>query len=625
MKYAAIALIVISVGVIAYFSSLEPAAPSAPAETIAPVRDDVTLRRTTAGEIVGFQGDHGARTWLGVPFAAPPLGELRWRPPEPPIPWKGVREALSVSAICPQLQANTGTGGPDDPAAVRGDEDCLYLNIFAPANARRLPVMVWIHGGGNSVGSGTTYNGAMLATGQDVVVITINYRIGPLGWFSHPALHTGDAAADSGNYGILDIIAALEWTRDNVAVFGGDPDRVTVFGESAGGQQVLNLVASPLAAGLFHRGIVQSGSYTALPLEYAQNYASEGGHAYSGREIVNLLLAADDVAQSDRPDDANRPGGSDAPVSSRIDIDYQQDAMRPAALRAYLRSKTVEELLAPFTSANFGMLPTPEVFADGHVLPTTSVDQLFADSQAHNPVPLILGTTRDEPSLFMGVQPRHVDMKDGVPILKNPEAYRREVKYAALAWKERGVDRLAGLLTSSGNTRVFAYRFDWDEQTNMGGVDLRTLHGAAHGADLPFTFGDFDSGFFGRDYYAESPGAEDLARAMNAYWAEFAATGDPGTGRHGNQPRWLSWGTDRKHTLVLDTPEDQGIFMLAGVVTRESIKAELASDSEVADNAERCRLYLVTFAARGGLNAEEFAQFGAEGCAEFDPATLLGP
>ena len=625
MKYAAIALIVISVGVIAYFSSLEPTAPSAPAETIAPVRDDVTLRRTTAGEIVGFQGDHGARTWLGVPFAAPPLGELRWRPPEPPIPWKGVREALSGSAICPQLQANTGTGGPDDPATVRGDEDCLYLNIFAPANARALPVMVWIHGGGNSVGSGTTYNGAMLATGQDVVVITINYRIGPLGWFTHPALHTGDAAADSGNYGILDIIAALEWTRDNVAEFGGDPDRVTVFGESAGGQQVLNLVASPLAAGLFHRGIVQSGSYTALPLAYAQNYASEGGHPYSGREIVNLLLAADDVAQSDHPDDANGSGGSDAPVSSRIDIDYQQDAMRPAALRAYLRSKTVEELLAPFTSANFGMLPTPEVFADGHVLPTTSVDQLFADSQAHNPVPLILGTTRDEPSLFMGVQPRHVDMKDGVPILKNPEAYRREVKYAALAWKERGVDRLAGLLTSSGNTRVYAYRFDWDEQTNMGGVDLRTLHGAAHGADLPFTFGDFDSGFFGRDYYAESPGAEDLARAMNAYWAEFAATGDPGTGRHGNQPRWLSWGTDRKHTLVLDTPEDQGIFMLAGVVTRESIKAELASDSEVADNAERCRLYLVTFAARGGLNAEEFAQFGAEGCAEFDPATLLGP
>jgi para-nitrobenzyl esterase len=605
MKFAAILLIVISLAVVGYFGTQEAVAPP-PVSLQDAARDDVTLRSTAAGDIVGFVGEQGARTWLGVPFAQPPVAELRWQPPRPARPWSGILETLSAKPRCPQLTPNTGTGQPGDPAAVAGSEDCLYLNIYAPANARDLPVMLWVHGGGNSVGTGATYNGSVLATRERVVVITINYRLGPLGWFSHPKLKRGEPAADSGNYGTLDIIKALAWTQDNIAEFGGDPARVTVFGESAGGSNVLTLVASPLAADLFHGGIAQSGRFDRVAPAVAQSYASDGGHKYSAPEIVNQLLMAEGRA-------------ADAAAARTM-----QDAMSQGELRDYLYNKSVNELFAGFDSRNFGMLATPEVFADGHVLPTLSAEQIFSNANNHNSVPMILGTTRDEPSLFMFAQPRHVDSASGTPRLRDPAGYRREVKYAALAWKERGVDRIASQLSAAGNQAVFAYRFDWDEQGVVNGIDLSMALGAAHAVELPFVFGSFDSQYFTSDLYAASDERHVLARSVTGYWSEFAASGDPGQGRDGKQPRWLAWGTDNKTTLILDTPSDQGIFMNEGVVTAASIKAAILADTSIADNLERCRLYAVAFAGGPHFDAGEFAAFGEQGCSEFDPEQLSG-
>jgi para-nitrobenzyl esterase len=607
MKIAAMLLILLSLAVVGYLSTRTSAplsAPMAQTQTATQTRDDVTLRSMVAGDIVGFVGDHGARTWLGIPFAQPPVSALRWQPPQPPKPWSGIRETLVPAPLCPQLVPNSGSGGPDDRAAVQGSEDCLYLNVFAPANARNLPVMLWIHGGGNSVGTGATYNGSTLATSQRVVVVTINYRLGPLGWFTHPALATGERATDSGNFGNLDIIRALEWTQQNIAVFGGAAANVTIFGESAGATNVLSMVASPLAANLFHRGIVQSGSYRPVSMPEVHRYARDGGHAYSAPEFVNQLLVADG---------AN-------PTSATV----RQDAMSPADLRAYLLNKSTNELFATFDSNNFGMLPTPKLFADGHVLPATSPDTTFSDRANHNSVPMILGTNRDESSLFMFGQPRHVDSESGTPRLRDPAGYLREVKYSSLAWKERGVDRIASHLTAAGNTQVFAYRFDWDEEGVINGIDLSKAFGAAHGVEMAFVFGDFDSGYQPSVFYQASATKQALAESMMAYWSQFAATGDPASGRNTQQSPWRSWGTNNKTMLILDTPADQGIFMTSGRVTVESIKAELAADPDVASTEERCRLYALAFPTAPHFDATEFTRFGDDGCAQYDAQELRG-
>ena len=229
-----------------------------------------TQRRVAGGELIGSREANGTHAWRGIRFAQPPIGALRWRAPRPVAPWDGVLHALEHGPMAPQYAGLLAPVSAKLHGRIVGDEDCLSLNIFAPAWApgavptegQRRPVMVWIHGGGNAVGTSASYDAARNYAAHDgMVVVTVNYRLGVLGWFCHPALHEADAATTeerSGNFGTLDLIAALRWVRDNIDAFGGDPGCVTIFGESAGGQNVLTLLASPLAAGLFQRAIAQS-------------------------------------------------------------------------------------------------------------------------------------------------------------------------------------------------------------------------------------------------------------------------------------------------------------------------------------------------------------------------------
>ena len=209
------------------------------------------------GALVGREAD-GIVSFKGVPYARPPVGELRWQAPQPPESWSGERDAGQVGPICIQPPANGDNGVGPLPMS----EDCLTVNVWAPADREGpLPVMFWIHGGGLNNGSGTAalYDGTNLAK-RGVVVVTINYRLGRLGFFDHPALAAGRIrGAPEANYGFMDVVAALRWVRDNAAAFGGDPDNVTVFGESAGGALVTRLMVSHRARGLFHRAVVQSG------------------------------------------------------------------------------------------------------------------------------------------------------------------------------------------------------------------------------------------------------------------------------------------------------------------------------------------------------------------------------
>jgi para-nitrobenzyl esterase len=241
-----------------------------------------SVRTLSTGDIIGLQGKHGAHVWLGIPYAQPPVGDLRWKAPLRALPWEGRKEMLGYGAQCPQLPVIENI---DADRAYVGVEDCLRLNVWAPTYHKdgvptadeALPVMFWIHGGGNTVGSGGSdlvqiYDGSMMATEQKVIVVSVNYRLGPMGWFFHDALRetSGTQEDASGNYGTLDLISALGWVQENIEAFGGNPANVTIYGESAGGFNVLSLMASPLAKGFFHRAIVQSGGLNIFTREQAQ-------------------------------------------------------------------------------------------------------------------------------------------------------------------------------------------------------------------------------------------------------------------------------------------------------------------------------------------------------------------
>jgi len=569
--------------------------------------DERTRVTLTSGSVVGFVDQLGSFAWQGIPFAAPPVGELRWRAPQPVKAWEGDLSALQVANLCPQYASQLSGDSDESANGITGVEDCLYLNVWAPEDAKNLPVMLWLHGGGNSIGHGGSYSGDALATQENVVLITINYRLGPLGWFSHPVLATGDTLDDSGNYGTLDALAALAWTRDNIAAFGGDPGNVTLFGESAGAADTLALMSSPLAKGLFHKAIVQSGGYRTSSVDTAQNFvdAISPGHAFSGKEVVNKLLVQDGKA------------------ADRLAAKSQQDDSRDSELKSYLYSKSAEEILSIYDGGGFGMIDFVQMIADGNVLPQGSIAEVFASSDSYNAVPVILGTNRDETALFMARSPQYVENRLGVfPKLKDPVAYRTDVRYGSLAWKARGVDDLARLMSEASKNKVFAYRFDWDEEASVMGFDLATALGAAHGLEIAFAFGEFDGGMGLSYLYPETPERDALARSMMGYWAQFARTGDPGRGTSGAEVEWTPWGQDGQRMIVLDTTVDEGIRMSAEEVSMASIKSELALDTSIASNETRCRLFVQSFMRNETLNLEEYNGFGPQGCAEFDPATF---
>jgi para-nitrobenzyl esterase len=208
-----------------------------------------------SGTIIGEPGKE-VSIFRGIPYAAPPVGDLRWKPPQPAAPWEGIRECTQFSAISPQIDI------PGMSSGLPLNEDCLYLNVVTPARQpdEKLPVMVWMHGGGYSMGCGNDriWNNYRLPQ-YGVVVVTLNHRLGPIGLLAHPALSEESPMGVSGNYLFLDLIASLQWVRENIAAFGGDPDNVTIFGESGGGAKVSIMMLSPLAKGLFHRAICESG------------------------------------------------------------------------------------------------------------------------------------------------------------------------------------------------------------------------------------------------------------------------------------------------------------------------------------------------------------------------------
>src|SRR5579884_3451573 len=379
-----------------------------------------TIVETKYGKVEGTR-QGAVAVWRGIPFAQAPVGALRFRPPQPPQPWAGVRPATEFGPACPQPQA----------------EDCLTLNVWSPAaDGARRPVMVWIHGGGFTGGTGRspTYDGASFAARGDLVMVTINYRLGILG-FLHLAAVGGEAYAASGNCGLLDQIAALEWVRDNIAAFGGDPARVTVFGESAGGMSVGALMAAPAAQGLFQRAILQSGAgHHALSREAAA--------ANTARALAELGIAKENLAAL-----------HELPVARLIEVQTK---------------------LA--VAGRGGLICQPVV--DGVALKERPVDAIGHGSAAG--VATLIGTNRDENRLFTAMAPggaseealqrRAASQIGEEKAAKLLEGYRQANSDAST------VDLLHDIMTdfmfripavrvaerqAALGTPVWSYRFDW--------------------------------------------------------------------------------------------------------------------------------------------------------------------
>jgi para-nitrobenzyl esterase len=529
---------------------------------------DMLTRRIAQGDVRGVEARNGTRGWFGIPFAAPPVDDLRWKAPRSPASWPGVRDGTRFGAPCPQM---------DMMGAVTGQEDCLTLNVWAPVGSSAksgLPVMVWLHGGGNRNGSGALYDGSLLAASQNVVVVTINYRLGVLGWLSHPALvdDRADALDRSGNFGTLDMVQALRWVKSNIGALGGDPRRVTLFGESAGATHAYALLASPPAKGLFHRAIVQSGWIDSTLVARAQALNDAGGSVRSAPEILLRLLI-----------DARKAG-------TRAEALALVQAMPRREIAAFWRSRSYSQLSAAIEALPFGdrtsaaETPVPYLFEDGTVLPSTGVAKALADGNFAR-VPIILGGTRDDGGIMLAFSPRFVSFSSTGLVPKDPGYFLIARDYASRLMKAVFVDGAAQTLSRYAPGRIFAYRFDWSlREPSLLFPDVAP--GAAHGLDLLALFGKDNVGIpqlHTPEIDARQAEYAALNRMMMDYWGEFARMGVPRS--PAGRARWAPWRTSGS-TMLLDSR----VMMENGTETLDRIMDDLAADRRLADDAQRCAL-----------------------------------
>ncbi|MEO0438261.1 MAG: carboxylesterase family protein [Pseudomonadota bacterium] len=571
-----------------------------------------TLRKLESGPVVGAVAPNGAFLWLGLPYAASTAGDQRWAPPKKPDPWSKTREAIRFGSMCPQLASELT--GDSALGTVLGSEDCLFLNVFAPGGPQasaELPVMVFIHGGGNTIGNAAAYDASRFAQEQGVVVVSLNYRLGILGWFSSRIIReqAASAAGASGSLALLDMIEALHWVRGNIAQFGGDPERVTLFGESAGGRNIYGLLASPLSKGLFHGAIVQSGFPGTFTIARSENPASgpEPGHRNSSYELLKAWLRK-------------------SPEQPEAELVASISQLSGAELLQYLRDLNLQELFEPL-AVEGGMYRLPALFRDGYVLPSQPLPEVFATPGAWNEVPLLLGSNRDEQKLFLALSDRFTRQRFKLfPQPRDVETYNRVAQHHSDAWKAVGVDLVLEAIAGSGSAvATYAYRFDWDEMRSTWYLDLPQILGAAHALELDFLFEPIFSikipGAFNK---ANRKSREDLGRAMRDYWSGFAYSGDPGAGRSGTQPNWPAWDRTENALMKLDNPEAPGLRAESAYLPVADVKAGLMAEDYLPQRLS-CALYVDLFLDNNGLSelfdAEEYRDLG---CAPFPSWSLAG-
>jgi para-nitrobenzyl esterase len=467
--------------------------------------------KTTSGPVAGLT-EGKVVSFRGIPYAQPPVGELRWRPPAPVKAWTTVRQATQFGAPCAQASAP----GLNLIGGAAPSEDCLYLNVWKPAGAKagaKLPVMVWIHGGAYQFGSGALPTAAAAEFAKDgVILVSLNYRLGRLGQFAHPALTAESAGGPVANYALLDIIRGLHWVQDNVAGFGGDPKRVTLFGISSGGGTINALTVSPMAKGLFQRAIPQS-SNNFPAWRYLQ-----------------------------------RPDGAGGPSAEQAGAEWAAGA--GASTAAQLRALPVDVIVKPPTRLERG---GSVYIVDGKVL-TERVSDAYAAGRQNRvdyltgavslegtlismfPLPLDLLLRRFGPA---AEQARALYLPAGVP-----EKVATMNLYGDIAFVASTLN-LAQKASAAGQ-RTYLYHFDYVPEELRG-----QMPGAAHGGEYPFIFNSFDPATMPTGSYAPSEADRAMARTTHAYWVNFAMTGDP-NGR--GLPAWPAYDAAKDQLLYFAPP-----------------------------------------------------------------------
>ncbi len=496
-------------------SSLVCAVPAAflvlPPSSFAQRDASAAIAHTPDGALEG-RLENRLKVFKGIPYALPPVGPARWKPPAPIPPWTGVRKATEFGSACFQPVRNRTNIYALDPMP-KLSEDCLTLNIWAPANARNAPVFFWIHGGSLTIGVGSdpVYDGARLAA-RGIVVVTINYRLGVLGWLAHPELSQESPTGVSGNYGLLDQIEALEWVRRNIRGFGGDPSNVTIAGESSGGLSVMYLMAAPSARGLFSKAIAESAYMASTPELKQRSHGSESAEE-SGTRFAAALHAPNIAALR---------------------------AMDAGALT-----------MAP------GFAPSGVI--DGKVLPRQLVDVFDKGEQA--PVPILAGFNSGEirsltilaprppasaAAYESAIHDRYLDLAGEFlrlyPSTNLQESIFATTRDALYGWTaERLVRKQAALGQPS-----FLYFFDH----GYPAADTAGLH-AFHASELPFVFGTMDRTTPSWPKIPATPGEKKLSDAMVGYWSSFARTAKP---RAANEPDWTAFGSTEAYMAFTDAP-----------------------------------------------------------------------
>ncbi|WP_171003627.1 carboxylesterase/lipase family protein [Ruminiclostridium herbifermentans] len=502
-----------------------------------------TTVNTSFGKVSGVDGGHGSWKWAGIPYAKPPVGELRWKAPVDPEPWTGIRFSTTDFSRCTQPVTNL-QWVPQNK--LQGSEDCLYLNIFRPKTAsKNLPVFFWIHGGGNVMGGADEYDLSYFANKANMVVVVIQYRLGPFGWFYNPALNpNGTSEEKSGNYANLDMIKALKWVQKNIVNFGGNPNNVTIAGESAGGFQVLNLMISPLAKGLFHKAISQSAAGSNAPIQAAASVSASA---------IERLLVMDGTCED------------------LTEAASYSKTMTNAQIENYLMSKSAEDIAKSVMNEAGGITSISSI-ADGYVLPDTMSEALKSGN--YNKIPVIIGCNGNEMKPFfplyfgtiptstgyswaniynvLGLEQPSITLNELLPENSpDRQLFDTVTNYSSDYWKAalNGYTRII----KEHQDDVYSYWFKWGGEGSAPSP-FDYLFGSGHSFEMDFFFGFNDKSLGNIAFVDENKhGREALHNAMAAYLKAFAESGNPNL-NNSNLPTWEKWSNaaDAPKSIVFD-------------------------------------------------------------------------
>jgi para-nitrobenzyl esterase len=552
---------------------------------------------TSSGKVQGYI-ENKVINYDDIPYAKPPVGDLRWKAPRESLDYERVIKSKDNN-FC--IQEPSSMGGAPGEGIIAGSEDCLYLDIKTPKkkSAELLPVMFWIHGGGNTSGLKDLYDYSKMVNRHDVIVVTINYRLGAFGWFTHPSIQGNQEGFDkASNFGTLDIIQALKWVNKNIELFGGDSNNITIFGESAGGHNVLSLMVSPLAKGLFNKAISQSGYTTSTSTGEA--FAIDETHPtfnHTSNEVIKRLIDNYENLSSEE-------------------------------LYKKLLGLSAKEFFSEYSDKS--NLEVPLLTNDGIVIPLEGLEKALSNSNHVSDVPFMAGSNRDEVKLWIGTAEYFIKLDYsffgsilGIPrvTLKDEDAFEAFNYYRSEAWKVRGVIEPISSLNKVGSKKTYAYKFDWDDHRRFIVADFKKLIGASHGTEISLITGNnkLVEGY-GFLIYPNGPSKRFISKNMMLFWSNFAKDGKPGVSTNGFNWSPYNHLEGYKNFMILDNKRN--LKVVNSTTTYKSLVEELNLDTRISE-LERCVILYQMGTFVGNDILDEISKYADFSCRREDSRRFL--